>query len=383
MTFFAKIKLDKTSPEPLFLQLAKSLSCIITEQYPDEPHQMPSVRNLSAALNVDRSTVDKAYAELKKSGMLVQHSPRLLHTVRIERKRYLEPLPGIGIILPEKMSNISNENFRFIIEYLKGIGDAATENNIMISMLQLPDANSRAKDHAGFIKEISRHYIGVIHLGDRLFNLDSPLHKLMRYQALPQVIIAAETEYSNILQILPDESAGIKKLAAKCRELNLQKFATVMPFEGIKPLHVNPYFYYTSLKRGEIMRDFFLKAGFSCDEKHHIFNFSNYPELLNNLRQKLAENLIPQVYFCYNDTVAAWLLQACGELGIKVPQELSVVGFDGIQTLPVQHLTTIKLPFYDIGVRAVEELVKSYSADTPMRKRKILVKTDFIEGNTI
>ncbi|MBE6389862.1 MAG: GntR family transcriptional regulator [Lentisphaerae bacterium] len=383
MTFFENIKLDKNSPEPLFLQLAKSLSHIIKEHYPDTPHQMPSVRKLSAALKIDRSTVDKAYSELKKSGFLEQHSPRIIHTVKIKRKRYLEALPGIGIILPDKMAALDHNDLQFIMEYFKGICDAATENNIALSMLQLPDANSRAAENASFIKEISRHYIGIIHLGDRLFNLDSPLHKLMCCQTLPQVIIAAETEYRNILQILPDESTGINELATGCRELNLQKIAAVMPFDGIKPSHVNPYFYYTALKRGEFIRDFFLKAGFSCDEKHHIFNFSNYQELLNNLRQKQAEKLLPQLYLCYNDTVALWLLQACGELGIKVPQELSIVGFDGMENPQTENLATIKLPFYDIGTRAVEELVKSYSNDTPLQKKKILIKTDFITGKTI
>ena len=36
--------------------------------------------------------------------------------------------------------------------------------------------------------------------------------------------------------------------------------------------------------------------------------------------------------FCFNDLVALGALDACSELGIKVPEQVAIVGFDDIMT---------------------------------------------------
>jgi DNA-binding LacI/PurR family transcriptional regulator len=135
--------------------------------------------------------------------------------------------------------------------------------------------------------------------------------------------------------------------------------------------------------RGEILRDFFLKDNFFCDERHHIFNFRNYDELLCNFKEKVSQGLLPDVYFCYNDTIACWLLEACNKLNISVPGNLSIVGFDGVLNPQTKNLTTIKLPFYEIGVKAVDVLVKQFYSGTSIYKKTISVDTDFITGKTI
>lgn len=60
----------------------------------------------------------------------------------------------------------------------------------------------------------------------------------------------------------------------------------------------------------------------------------------------------------YNDQVAFGLLAHLGELGIGVPQELSVVGFDDIDLAryATPSLTTVRVPYGEIGVRAWERL---------------------------
>lgn len=68
----------------------------------------------------------------------------------------------------------------------------------------------------------------------------------------------------------------------------------------------------------------------------------------------------PTAVFCYNDRVAMGLYDALRERGLRVPDDMAVVGFDN-QEIISGHvrppLTTVELPHYDIGVRAVQVLL--------------------------
>ena len=48
------------------------------------------------------------------------------------------------------------------------------------------------------------------------------------------------------------------------------------------------------------------------------------------------------------------------ELGMKVPEEVAIIGFDDIpfSSLPIVKLTTVHQPVYQIGEKAIEMLTK-------------------------
>jgi LacI family transcriptional regulator/LacI family repressor for deo operon, udp, cdd, tsx, nupC, and nupG len=58
---------------------------------------------------------------------------------------------------------------------------------------------------------------------------------------------------------------------------------------------------------------------------------------------------------CYNDTIAIGLLLACRDQGISVPQQLSIVGFDDIESASyvTPPLTTVRQPRFELGQRAM------------------------------
>jgi LacI family transcriptional regulator len=68
---------------------------------------------------------------------------------------------------------------------------------------------------------------------------------------------------------------------------------------------------------------------------------------------------------CYNDLVAVGVLQACVERGIRVPQDLAVVGFDDIPlaALVTPPLTTCRVPRHELGMKAVELLLERIRGD--------------------
>ncbi|WP_193195347.1 LacI family DNA-binding transcriptional regulator [Nostoc sp. MG11] len=63
--------------------------------------------------------------------------------------------------------------------------------------------------------------------------------------------------------------------------------------------------------------------------------------------------------FCYNDMVTVGALLACQELGISVPRDLSLVGFDGIalSRFVTPPLTTVSQPMLEIGCSAMQMLL--------------------------
>jgi len=72
----------------------------------------------------------------------------------------------------------------------------------------------------------------------------------------------------------------------------------------------------------------------------------------------LAKAVRPTAVFCANDEMAAGLLQAARRAGLRVPQDLSVVGFDDFQvaTQVWPPLTTLHTPTRDIGRLAALKL---------------------------
>ncbi len=78
--------------------------------------------------------------------------------------------------------------------------------------------------------------------------------------------------------------------------------------------------------------------------------------------ERLTQNLINRKITAVqteNDYVAAELLRACIRIGILVPEQLSIIGFDNLEfTAYVETpLTTIEQKFFEIGTKAAKSLI--------------------------
>jgi LacI family transcriptional regulator len=83
----------------------------------------------------------------------------------------------------------------------------------------------------------------------------------------------------------------------------------------------------------------------------------------------------PTAVTCYNDLVALGVLRALQELGLEVPGDVSVVGFDDLRFLdylPVP-LTSVHVPKREMGRRATELLIRhTESSETLAPVRELL-----------
>jgi len=92
---------------------------------------------------------------------------------------------------------------------------------------------------------------------------------------------------------------------------------------------------------------------------------SSSPELGYQVTRKLiATNEDFTALFAFNDVSAIGAIRALRETGRRVPEDISVVGFDDIQSAAFQNpsLTTVRQPLRQMGVIAAETLLRRINA---------------------
>jgi LacI family transcriptional regulator len=85
--------------------------------------------------------------------------------------------------------------------------------------------------------------------------------------------------------------------------------------------------------------------------------------------------------FCYNDPVAIGALKAIAEAGLRVPQDIALVGAGNVRYSDVLSvpLTTVDQGTCQIGTLAAELLIGRIGAKRPMRAQKILIPPKLVE----
>ena len=75
---------------------------------------------------------------------------------------------------------------------------------------------------------------------------------------------------------------------------------------------------------------------------------------------KVMPELAPTAVFCCNDLMATGAIRACKRLGLRVPQDVSVVGFDNItlSKLVDPQITTMDQNMFQLGSNAAAVLVE-------------------------
>ncbi|MCG9595483.1 substrate-binding domain-containing protein [Vibrio sp. Isolate25] len=132
--------------------------------------------------------------------------------------------------------------------------------------------------------------------------------------------------------------AGHKEIG--CITGPLVKHQAQMRYEGYKRALIE-----ASL---EFNPNWIIEADFECEGGHEAFIKMH------------AKGPLPSSIFVCNDMMAMGVINAANEKGIRIPQDLSIVGYDDIQIskFMTPALTTIHQPKYRLGKAAVEALLK-------------------------
>jgi DNA-binding LacI/PurR family transcriptional regulator len=105
----------------------------------------------------------------------------------------------------------------------------------------------------------------------------------------------------------------------------------------------------------------------------------SYAKTLNYFKNRNRKDY-PTAIVCFNDQQALAVMTALKELGIRVPDEISIVGNDDIsyaRAYPVP-LTTIRAPQHEIGKKAAEILIRNIESPTLLPNERVVLETEFI-----
>ena len=89
----------------------------------------------------------------------------------------------------------------------------------------------------------------------------------------------------------------------------------------------------------------------------------------------------PTAIVCFNDLQALAVMSALGDLKIKVPKDISIIGNDDIHYAEIYSvpLTTIRSPQIEIGQKAAEILIRNIESSTSIPIERIMLDTELIK----
>ncbi|MBK9991743.1 MAG: LacI family DNA-binding transcriptional regulator [Verrucomicrobia bacterium] len=168
----------------------------------------------------------------------------------------------------------------------------------------------------------------------------------------PFVAIHANVELPNVVNIETDEERGAYEVVRFLISQGHKRILHVSGVAGLVGSDRRLRGYKRALASAHIGLDnaLIIPAGFCSDDGYRA---------MRSWLQQHAGELLPHAVFCVSDGVATGCLEALSEVGLRVPDDISVAGFDDTlsarTTLP--QLTTVRQPLRAMGNRAVEVLL--------------------------
>ena len=110
---------------------------------------------------------------------------------------------------------------------------------------------------------------------------------------------------------------------------------------------------------------------------------------MNEAYRDMAEYLkkspkLPTAFFADNDMIALGAMKAMQEAGVRIPEDVSVVGFDDIPFSEINspRLTTIRVPKHEMGQAAARRIIELIRKPSNA-KLKIQICTNFVERDSV
>ncbi|MBQ9061630.1 MAG: GntR family transcriptional regulator [Eubacterium sp.] len=143
--------------------------------------------------------------------------------------------------------------------------------------------------------------------------------------------------------------------------------------------------YRQGIKRGQGYAKAMMESGLEVEPRRMIwYTLDTYPLLFkNSLPAPYADILSGcTAIVCYNDQVAYDMIYLLEKQGLRVPEDISVTGYDNA-TFPDQHrkLTTINHPKKQLGIKVAENLLQLIQ--NPSFDANYIFKPEVVIGGTV
>ena len=175
-------------------------------------------------------------------------------------------------------------------------------------------------------------------------------------------------DHANI--VVSDDRAALSDLARYLVSLGHRDIAVIS----------GPSRFYSSKERFEGFRDTLLELNVDLPAHRIIEGKNTYESGIQCARALLIQSPRPAFIFANNDEMAAGVLKVAHEMGIKVPEELSVAGFDDnlLASRIIPSLTTVQRPVTAMAALAAKKIIAIIENKTATELEEYLVKPHLI-----
>ncbi len=237
----------------------------------------------------------------------------------------------------------------FSTELLKGVADTIRASDFELVVYS---AGGRTGDHVGWERRYLSRLSGTLIDGAILV---TPTVVDVNYGA-PVVAVDPHTGPSALPTIDSDNLRGAQLATEHLLELGHRRIAMLTGRPDLQSAQLREQGY----------RQAMAAAGVPVDER--LVQVGAYDPAISAepARQLLAAPDRPTAIFAANDLSAITTIEVAGEFGLRVPEDLSVVGFDNIpeSALATPPLTTVDQPIRKMGQRAVDLLIQLIRGDS-------------------
>lgn len=364
------VQLDPRSPRPLYQQLADQLrQQIITGAWPAGYRLAPELE-LAAQLGVSRGTVRQAMDLLVDQGLL-QRTPGKGSFVRASDGQARSQL--IGMVVPYLRDSLTTDVLRGVEATLRRSGYSLifchSEGDLQLEGAQ--------------IERLLREGIRGLILFPIAVQEEPALLARLLPPRLPLVVIDRRLPGVTADYVLVDNLGGAYRAVEHLLALGHRRIACVSLPERPSSVVERIHGYQQALRDAGILPlapiDLALRGG-----PAHASVPSYSADELAPVDQALAMHEPPTAFFCVNDFIALGVLQHVRARGIRVPDELALVGFDDIALAPYMPvpLTTVAQPKYEIGVQAAQALIGQIAGAAAPGRTLILPTSLVVRAST-
>jgi len=237
------------------------------------------------------------------------------------------------------------------VERLRGVQHALAETEYHMVLFSVGSPSERD----AYFKDLPRN-----NLVDGILIISLPPNdaqaERLALAEIPTVLIDAY--HSRLSCILTDDVKGGMLATQHLIDLGHRKIGFLSDLLET-PFHPSARFRYQGYRKA--LED----SGIPFDPAYHISGERGRENAAKMARHLLALDNPPTAIFAGNDIQAIGVLDAAKEAGVKVPDELSVIGFDGVRDSEYTHLTTIDQHLFQSGVRGVQMLIETLESNSP------------------
>jgi DNA-binding LacI/PurR family transcriptional regulator len=357
--------IDEKSPIPKYYQLQIWLKEQIEQGVYKINDKIPTEDELVKSLDLSRATIKHAVQNLVDKGYLVRK--KKLGTFVSKPSLQNGKNYQIGIVVNYYKSG-------FGIELIRGAGDKAIEHNCELVLCNSYDLHVQADYCADRL--IEQGIMGVVYVPTAASDdkNHSIVQKFLRNR-VPVVIADRVISGLEIDQVVSDNFDGAYTITKHLISHGHTKIAIVInTLLDSARQRLSGYKQALTDSQISISPDLI----FASDEHYSEENSTELARVI------LAHKKNFTAVFAENDKMAFIICSVAEKAGIKIPEELSIVGYDDVPFIDNNsiRLTTIHQPLYEMGQNCIQLLFKRITGDIS-KPQTILLHSYLVDRSSV